>query len=95
MNDDKLHVSETIELPDQLPETKILRSFDLQKLIWIDGTNDTDNRKMTEKNSTPITPSSSPIKLSPDTKKTIDIKNIQVIDFIRNFFRLYISLYII
>ncbi len=75
-NDNKLHVSETIELPDRLPETNILRSFDLQKLIWIEGKNNTD-----KKDSSPITPSI----LSPDTHKTIDIKinrNIPVIYFV-------------
>jgi hypothetical protein len=89
LNENKLHVSETIELPDQLPETKVLRSFDLRKLIWIESKNDTDNRKMNEKNSTLITPSSSPYNLSPDTKKTTDVKtnqNIQVIYFIKNIF---------
>jgi len=89
LNENKLHVSETIELPDQLPETKVLRSFDLRKLIWTESKNDTDNRKMNEKNSMPITPSSSPYNLSPDTKKTTDVKtnrNIQVVYFIENIF---------
>jgi hypothetical protein len=78
LNENKLHVSETIELPDQLPETKVLRSFDLRKLIWTDAKNDTDNRKINEKNSTPITPSS-----STDVKTN---RNIQVIYFIKNIF---------
>jgi hypothetical protein len=89
LNENKLHVSETIELPDQLPETKVLRSFDLQKLIWTESKNDTDNGKMNEKNSMPITPSSSPYNRSPDTKKTTDVKtnrNIQVVYFIENIF---------
>lgn len=36
-NDNKLHVSETTDLPDQIPDTKILRSFDLKNLVWIEG----------------------------------------------------------
>jgi hypothetical protein len=66
-NDNKLYVSETIEIPDRLPETKILCSFDLRNLNWIDGKDDHDKKKINEKNSIPITPSSK-------TKQTIDIK---------------------
>jgi len=66
-NDNKLYVSETIEVPNQLPETKILRSFDLQNLNWTNGEDDNDKKKINEKNSATSS-------LAPETKKTIDIK---------------------
>lgn len=50
-NDNKLHVSETIELPDQLPVTNILRSFDLRKLFWTNEQNDINHKKLMEQNS--------------------------------------------
>ena len=41
-NDNRLHINETAELPNQLPITTILRSFDLGKLIWIDANAESD-----------------------------------------------------
>lgn len=79
-NDNKLHVSETIELPDQIPITNILRSFDLRKLIWTsDSKNDINNKKINEKNSRQTTPLS-----SLDANNITKIKtnrNLQVIYF--------------
>ena len=78
-NDNKLHVSETIEVPDQLPVTNILRSFDLQKLIWTNAKDDVDNRKLKEQNLT----QKSLLNLPLDAKKPAEIKtnrNIQVVN---------------
>jgi hypothetical protein len=66
-NDNKLYVSETIEIPDRLPETKVLRSFDLQNLTWTEGNDNHDKKKINENHSTTI-PSSSRMK------QTVDIK---------------------
>ncbi|CAF2435263.1 unnamed protein product [Rotaria sp. Silwood2] len=78
-DDHKLHVSETIELPDQIPTINHLYSFDLRKFSWINTTNDTDdNRKINTRNSTRTTPSStSPFFLSPDRNKKKDVKTKQ------------------
>jgi len=79
-NDNNLHVSETIELPDQLPVTNILRSFDLEKLIWTNPNND-----LNEQNSTQTNPVKSPLTLSPNSKRSAEIKtnqNIQVVNLI-------------
>ncbi len=79
-NDNNLHVSETIELPDQLPVTNILRSFDLEKLIWTNPKND-----LNEQNSTQTNPVKSPLTLLPNAKRSAEIKtnqNIQVVNLI-------------
>lgn len=73
LNENKLNVSETIELPNQEPETNILRTFDLEKRMWIDAENDTDTRKMNKKNSTLTTSS---INLSPDIQVIYPIRNL-------------------
>jgi hypothetical protein len=78
-NDNKLHVSETIEVPDQLPVTNMLRSFDLQKLIWTNSKNNIDDRKINDQNSMKTIPSKSPLIASPDIKNN---RNVQVIYFI-------------
>jgi hypothetical protein len=79
-NDNNLHVSETIELPDQLPVTNILRSFDLEKLIWTNPNND-----LNEPNSTQTNRLKSPVTLLPNAKRSAEIKtnqNIQVVNLI-------------
>jgi hypothetical protein len=79
-NDNNLHVSETIDLPDQLPVTNILRSFDLEKLIWTNPKND-----LNEQNSTQTNPVKSPLTLLPNAKRSAEIKtnqNIQVVNLI-------------
>ena len=71
-NDNKLHVSETIELVDQSPVTNVLRSFDLEKLIWADGNeqNSTSNKVHNDRQTTPLS--------SPDIKELKTNRNIQV-----------------
>ena len=75
-NDNKLHVSETTDLPDQIPDTKILRSFDLKNLVWIEGDENVIKKKNEGKNSTLKVPS----HLSRDNEK--DHINPQVIQSI-------------
>ncbi|CAF1229586.1 unnamed protein product [Rotaria sordida] len=77
-DDYKLHVSETIELSDQMPIMKNLYSFDLQKLSWINTANDTDdNRKINVRTSKQKSPSTSPFILSPDGNKIKENKTKQ------------------
>ncbi|CAF3737155.1 unnamed protein product [Rotaria sordida] len=77
-DDYKLHVSETIESSDQMPIMKNLYSFDLQKLSWINTTNDTDdNRKINVRTSKQKSPSTSPFILSPDGNKIKENKTKQ------------------
>jgi hypothetical protein len=69
-NDNKLHISETIELVDQLPVTNILRSFDLENLIWTDANeqNFTPNKVHNGRRTTPL---SSPLKTKTSTLKFV------------------------
>ncbi|CAF0914709.1 unnamed protein product [Adineta steineri] len=68
-NNDKLHISEIIELPNELPMTNILRSFDLQKLIWTNGKDNNDNKRI----KIPEKPLQSSSNLSSDVKKIPNI----------------------
>lgn len=72
-DDHKLHVSESIEIPGQIPKINPICSFDLQKLIWIDKANDTDNhnnkRKTIESISIRSSPSTSSFSFSPNVKR--------------------------
>ena len=88
--DNKLHVIETIELSDETQITNILRSFDLQKLTWIDTKNSTDgDRKPNRQKPVEKIPSSSSLTVSSDADRfeTTKLKrNAPVIYLVLEFF---------
>lgn len=77
--DNKVHVSETTDLPDQIPDTKILRSFDLQNLVWIEGHENIIKKKTEEKKSALKLPSHHSTNLPSNIK---DHQHLQVIPLV-------------
>lgn len=82
--DNKVHVSETTDLPDQIPDTKILRSFDLQNLVWIEGHENIIKKKHEQKNSTLKLPSHHSINPESHHPNIKDHQHPQVIRFLKS-----------
>ena len=80
--DNKLHVSETTEVPNRPPVTNILRSFDLRTLTWTNNVNNKMNAPTTQSSSAFI-PSPYPNRRNTEIKTHL---NNQVVYLIQKYY---------